>query len=252
MNKLSMTEWGVLREHETAIRDAMADGQRAFVTIGEHLAAISENKLYREKYDSFEAYTKDRWGITRQYGYQLMVAAGIFKALPAETAEKVPSMAATMALKAIPASERADVVESASKEGNVSQTALKRASKAVTHEVDETGAVVPSVILPDWQRAMVLGKHLAASISKLKCAVEDGLKNRDAIFTELNNQVVADLVNAYNAVKLVIPYAVCPTCQGRQRDTCRTCGGRGYISKFYFDTKVDTQTKALRERVTQK
>ena len=246
MNKLSVPEWSKLRQHEHVIET----GQQTFVEVGVALAAIRDEKLYREKYATFNDYCEKKWGWTRQHAYRLMEQAGVVESLPAKCRPRVTSGRAASALADVPEADREAIVSSI--EGPVTTAKVKAATKPTEHEVDETGTVIPEGILADWNRALVAGKDFAWNLSEIKCAIEDALKNKDEIYAEVNNQVVADLVNAYNAVKLIIPHAVCPTCQGRQRAACRTCGGRGFISKFYFETKIDSKTRALREKSKKK
>lgn len=47
-------------------------GIKTFITIGQHLIEIRENKLYREDYQTFDDYMLQRWGIKRTTGYDYM------------------------------------------------------------------------------------------------------------------------------------------------------------------------------------
>jgi hypothetical protein len=118
------------------------------------------------------------------------------------------------------------------------------------YKFDKTDSVIPKDIVESWDKANRIGSEMANAISKIKCEVEHGLKTKDRMFAELNNQTLADLKNAYTALKLIIPHAVCPTCQGHQRKSCRTCSGRGFISQFYYEYKIDSKLKSVREKST--
>lgn len=41
------------------------------------LLAIRDNRLYRDSFDTFEDYCRERWGMRRDYAYRLMDAAGV-------------------------------------------------------------------------------------------------------------------------------------------------------------------------------
>jgi len=56
------------------------------------------------------------------------------------------------------------------------------------------------------------------------------------------------LQNAKRDLDSARPYAVCCTCQGQARETCRSCKGRGYLSKHHFDTCVPAELKAVRAK----
>lgn len=68
---LSVVESAKLENHEVTI----AEGLQHFVAVGRALMAIRDEGLYRNTYQSFEAYCKERWGLSRPRAYQLIDAA---------------------------------------------------------------------------------------------------------------------------------------------------------------------------------
>jgi hypothetical protein len=52
-------------------------GLQTFVDIGNALAKIRDDRLYRESYSTFEVYCQKRWNFTRDEGYKLIAAAGV-------------------------------------------------------------------------------------------------------------------------------------------------------------------------------
>jgi hypothetical protein len=52
-------------------------GLRTFVEVGNALFEIRESKLYRQGYDTFEDYCRDRWEIARNYANKLIAAAEV-------------------------------------------------------------------------------------------------------------------------------------------------------------------------------
>ena len=52
-------------------------GLASFVEVGEALLEVRDSKLYRIGYDTFEAYLKGRWSLSRSRGYELMQAAEV-------------------------------------------------------------------------------------------------------------------------------------------------------------------------------
>ena len=78
-------------------------GQRTFVEVGEALAEIREQRLYRETHETFDAYCHDRWGMSRVHAHRTIEAAETVAALPIGNAPRSESVARELApLKASP------------------------------------------------------------------------------------------------------------------------------------------------------
>jgi len=60
-----------LAELETRIER----GLQTFIEVGEALAEIRDQRLYRESHATFEAYCRERWGWSRQHAYRQIKAA---------------------------------------------------------------------------------------------------------------------------------------------------------------------------------
>jgi hypothetical protein len=83
---------GALAECEAIVER----GLRAFVEVGEALQRIRDERLYRDVHGTFEAYCRERWGLTPQHGGRLIAAAEVGRVLepigsipPAEVASLV-------------------------------------------------------------------------------------------------------------------------------------------------------------------
>lgn len=116
--------------------------------------------------------------------------------------------------------------------------------------LDRTGFVIPtdSPAMTHWRRTAEANELLSA-LSRIKCRMEAAQDNRDKMYGEVNfSSIIADLQSAYQLLKVAVPYAVCPTCQGRVLSPCSTCKGRGLISEFYWKHKVPDKTKEIREK----
>jgi hypothetical protein len=50
-------------------------GVQTFIEVGKALTEIRDSRLYKQTYNSFETYCKERWGFSRARGYQLIDAA---------------------------------------------------------------------------------------------------------------------------------------------------------------------------------
>lgn len=70
-------------------------GLAGFVEVGQALEAIRDGKLYRETHGTFEEYLRERWGMSRSYGYRQIEAAQVAEVvspngdIPAPTTEAV-------------------------------------------------------------------------------------------------------------------------------------------------------------------
>ncbi len=66
-------EQRALSEHETII----AEGLQSSHIIGEALQAIRDQRLYRDKYQTFEQYCHERWGMSKTYAKRQIQAAAV-------------------------------------------------------------------------------------------------------------------------------------------------------------------------------
>lgn len=117
-----------------------------------------------------------------------------------------------------------------------------------TKHVDRVGREIPPSIAPIWERAEEVQTGLSA-ISRLRGALKKAVEDRDPLYAEVQvNAVQSELDNAYRHLKQGLPFAVCPTCQGKLPDGCKMCLGRGLISEHRWKTVVPKETKELIKR----
>jgi hypothetical protein len=81
---LSETERAQLQGFETVI----VGGWHTFVGVGLALAAIRDGRLYRDDFDSFEAYCRAKWEYDRHYVDRLISAAQVFTHLMTNSHQK--------------------------------------------------------------------------------------------------------------------------------------------------------------------
>lgn len=83
-------------------------GIQVFHTVGRALAEISERKLYRAKYATFQDYCRERWGFGRAHAYRLIGAAQVIENVsPAGDIGGVPESTIRPLTKLGPADQRA-------------------------------------------------------------------------------------------------------------------------------------------------
>jgi hypothetical protein len=250
---LSMREVERLRKFELAIERYLTNADEC----REALIGIRDERLYRVNHGTFEAYCAKRWGITRQRAYQLIREGEVKAALPPKTQEKVKSSRALLALNEVPAESRERVVEEAAKAsgGEATEASINAAAakldrengKTQTFELDKTGVPIPDNVLGDWNRAADFMECLK-QMTNVRRIVEAGLKEEDVIFAQITNTDLSRLKGSISDLDQIIPFAVCPYCQGLQRDSCTNCKRRGYMDEFSYNTYVPSEFKQMREK----
>jgi hypothetical protein len=113
---------------------------------------------------------------------------------------------------------------------------------------DHTGAVIRGAALVHWNRSQEV-RDMLTSLSNIRVRMEQAEAEKDKMYLEVNmSQLLADLSNAFQFLKIGLPFAVCPTCQGLALNQCRTCQGKGMVSEFYWKHKVPNEVKELRQK----
>src|SRR5262245_10825089 len=79
ISALSQPELSRLDELEAVVRD----GLQAFYTVGHALREIRDSRLYRECFETFDDYCRERWDISRVQGHRLISALEVREMLPA-------------------------------------------------------------------------------------------------------------------------------------------------------------------------
>lgn len=129
-----------------------------------------------------------------------------------------------------------------------SSNAGKNSPKAAAIKADDTGYPLTEKCLKIWDRRDEV-QELLTGLVRIKSVIEKAFKEKDPLFcAEVNNSVIADLERAYGGIKVALPYAVCPKCNGRNIEECTVCRGRGVVSKYFYDVKIKPELKALRKK----
>lgn len=132
------------------------EGLSSFLAVGTALVEINEGRLYRQNHETFEAFVKERWGISRQRAYQLMEAAEIksemsTSGLHQEIADEITSERQLRELSRVGTESLPDVVgrvaEKCKSEG------VKPTAKVIRSVVDEAiGKPEPQPAKPEPPR----------------------------------------------------------------------------------------------------
>jgi chemotaxis protein histidine kinase CheA len=127
----------------------------------------------------------------------------------------------------------------------------KQKAEAKEKHFDKTGYPIPETILSDWNDAESFHEVLG-QLHRMKLRIQKAVEESDIAFREITNSTVADLENVWRDLQRVLPYAVCPTCQGRTRSKCTLCRQRGFISRFGYDHWIPKKTREIREKAIKK
>lgn len=234
---------------------------------GAAIKEIRDSHLYRQEYPTFVAFCEKEYEIKEAHAYRLIEAAEVKESLQTSPmGEVLKNERQVRALKAVPAAEREEVLKAAAETGAVTAKSITEVAKQHAESkpakpakpekpparYDHTGYEIPEKILPDWDRAEETAKRMLKPLSdlrsELKRELDRGLKDRDIIFAEINNAVIADINNAYGTLKCVRPYAVCSSCAGHNRAKCSLCKRRGFLSHFAWNSYVPAEIKKIRSK----
>lgn len=103
-------------------------GMKTFVQVGEALAAIRDARLYRESHDTFEAYCKERWGMSSSRARRLIDGADVAKSVPVGT---LSSERQARELSKVEPERRQEVIDRATEatRGKLTARAITEAAK---------------------------------------------------------------------------------------------------------------------------
>jgi len=111
---------------------------------------------------------------------------------------------------------------------------------------DRIGRLIPNKILPMWQRAESEAKSAKQEVSRLMEIFKEALESNDVIYCEAYpKDNYNHLASVKGNLERAVPWSVCTKCQGATFEKCDFCKGRGFISKFLYETCVDEQTKKV-------
>jgi len=223
-------------------------GEKTFIEVGLALTEIRDDKLYRAEHGSFEKYMDCVWGWSKQHGYRIIEAAHVAKANPQVTTQN-----AANALAKVPPPRRQSVVSKIVETGKkITAAAIKSASpaprKPTSVVLDGTGLEVPKEALGLWNRGGEV-QELMDSISRVRAILKKAEDDGDILYTEITfSSCLSSLNQAFLDLKTAKPHAVCPECNGYNSNGCTICGGRGFVSEFYWKHNINEETKTLTGR----
>jgi ParB-like chromosome segregation protein Spo0J len=128
---------------------------------------------------------------------------------------------------------------------------LQAPDKKQEPELDATGFPIPEEVIELWKSRWESIDALK-QVGQLRSFLKSLAESNKPLFQEVKfNPMLADIDRIYDGMKVAIPYAVCPKCQGRLADKCKQCNGRGLLSEFRY-RMVPEEFRKLREKACKK
>lgn len=265
-----------LEGHEAIIES----GMKSFVDVGHSLIAIRDEKLYDGKYDTFEAYCKKRWGLSRPRAYQIIASAEVVDDLSTMVDTQTQQTSGNVQIP-LPENERqaravADASDDAETRVKVWKAAVESAPKDENGNPKITAAVVKNAVEavlgdtgdePEKDTAPGTADEFGPVPEKLAPIFESvsefkGLQKRIGAaqndLEELQRSdagaaiPIQELLNAFKiikqGVKFAIPYCECPKCR-RSKKNCDTCDGLRWITEAtYKRCRTEDDEKWLKSK----
>ena len=209
-----------------ALEKIIDDGLKGFVAVGTALRQISEEKLYRTKYESFEEYLKERWTLGRSYAYKIMQGSEIAERIPAITNE---GQAREMAK--VPYTDQKEVYDRAKEraelEGrpviarDIHEAATEPSSMTARDVVDEVWKEENCSEL--WDMGVEVVEELKELTRKLAAHPEGCWLQAHADTLDLKIRDIKTLIIHAR------PEGPCPMCAGGLKQSCEVCRSRGWL-----------------------
>lgn len=117
----------------------IAAGFSTFCEVGDALLKIRDARLYRASHASFEAYCREKWGMTRRRADQLIEASAVVIGLASENhGSQITTERQARELAKVPEESRAEVLKEAAEAGPVTAKAIKAAAEKLNPETDDS------------------------------------------------------------------------------------------------------------------
>lgn len=157
------------RKEFAQLESGISEGLQTFLKVGGNLLRVRDARYYRENYNSFEHYCREKWGISRKRAYDMIDAASAVSQncyIVADVEKGICKESHAAILSEVPAAMRPDVWKAAkeSAEGkptaqdvrNAVNTTLGAGTKTTVNESEATQQV-PALTKPSedskWKNA---------------------------------------------------------------------------------------------------
>jgi hypothetical protein len=175
-----------LQHHEAVIEQ----GLKSFFEVGQALAAILDERLYKDEFGTFEEYCRQRWDLNRSYAYELIESSRIVGALSKIANAHLPANPGqARALFRLEPGEAHEVMRAAHEAtgGKITARAIREARKQFAGVDNPIGELRANV---EQQQVA----HLHVNARKVRELLDEYLQVPHFAFTDDNFQRVTALL----------------------------------------------------------
>jgi hypothetical protein len=254
LNKVTRAEQPLTAAERSKLAElegVIGQGEQWLMRVGVSLKVIRDEKLYRDEFNTFEAYCQSRWNFTKSRANQLIGATDVVEGLATIVAKGTPlpsNEGQARALKSVPEEDRPKVWEEASGNGKApTAAAITTVAKRLAEPPpeldpqDDAGNPIPAKLRPAFDNVARFDNALQ-SLSEIASELNPLMGDANEVkplpggeFLAAQRQYLrSHLKNARETLKACRPYAVCPYCKGGKAK-CEACRGVGYVPKQIFD-----------------
>lgn len=250
MKELSKIEQDALRDCEEVI----AKGMTNFRDVGEALMRIRDEKLFRQKFGTFEEYCQTTWDFGKRRANQIIAATKVelIESTPQKKSGKKISQSGdrdienavlqpstdsqVRALSSLPESEQPAAWSEAVESAGGKQPTAKQVKEVVEKRTAKTETGLEGLI--DSVREAIeqaeAFRELMSAITAIKSKVTKLVES--PLGRHINpNELNAHLTNAFRILKFAMPFADCVYCGRTIKKTCKACGGQGWLVQDVFN-----------------
>lgn len=234
MNQLTTIEVNRLESLETTIQR----GIKSFIEVGAALSEISEKRLYRAQYETFEEYCQQRWDFTAARGRQLMSAVEAIASLPDDLPRPARASQAQELAKVSPelrgdvwrdALETAEVEERDVTAADIRESAAALDEDDHDDDWDDEDDATKSVGQANMDETNPVVQNLLNTLRAASDAAEKLIQtSAQAWLLTSGTALLKHIRDARDHVNAAKPAGICPECGGTG---CKKCFDTGWVNK---------------------
>lgn len=243
------------------------EGLSTYVDVGVALVRIRENKYYRDKHDSWEAYCRERWQMSARHALETIATAIVFINVTSVNLPGPHTAQHAALLAQLPPGQQAEVWKVASSEGPPTIPTLRQEIKRVVNiakpgpsrkskkpadprpskpkpepapiKAEPVRDAVGNVITDTLLAALFSRRHefktIMEQVRDLQQAVSQFAESTKEDLSVYFNRQSVDVAfdGIWDAMKFAIPHALCPYCKGKGK--CHRCRNTGWMPRKIYD-----------------
>jgi len=157
-------------------------GMTTFVEVGNALMEIRDSKLYRVEYKTFEAYCREKWGMSRQNAHELIGAATVSGNLSGTPDKKLTAVSQSRALAKLPPDQQPEAWAKAVEIADGNQPTARQVEQAVRETISPEKPTRTRGSYDNWRTFRDICGQIASlcdSLDELKVDAAHAIQARD-------------------------------------------------------------------------